>query len=42
MLKHKLSEMPEFLIWNYLYIHPNHQVVPGVRMEEWLEHLRTL
>jgi radical SAM superfamily enzyme YgiQ (UPF0313 family) len=42
MLKHKLSEMPEFLIWNLLYIKPNHQVVPGVRMEDWLKHLRTL
>ena len=42
MLKHKLSEMPEFLIWNLLYIQPNHQVVPGVRMEEWLQYLRTL
>jgi len=42
MLKHRLSEMPEFLIWNLLYIHPNHQVVPGVRMEEWLKYLKTL
>jgi radical SAM superfamily enzyme YgiQ (UPF0313 family) len=42
MLKHNLSEMPEFLIWNLLYLKPNHQVVPGVRMEEWLNHLQTL
>ena len=42
MLKHNLSEMPEFLIWNLLYIKPNHQVVPGVSMEDWLKYLRTL
>ncbi len=42
MWKHKLLEMPEFLIWNLLYIQPNHQVVPGVRMDEWLRYLRTL
>jgi radical SAM superfamily enzyme YgiQ (UPF0313 family) len=42
MLKHKLSEMPEFLIWNLLYVQPNYRVVPNVRMKEWLTHLRTL
>jgi radical SAM superfamily enzyme YgiQ (UPF0313 family) len=42
MMKHNFREMPEFLIWNLLYIKPNHQVVPGVCMEDWLKHLRTL
>jgi len=42
MLKHNLSEMPEFLIWNLLYIQPNYQVVPDVQIKEWLKYLRTL
>lgn len=42
MMKHRLSKMPEFLIWNLLYLRPNHKLVPGVRMEEWLRYLKTL
>ncbi len=42
MMKHRFSEIPEFLIWNLLYLRPNHQVVPGVQMEEWMRYLKTL
>ncbi len=40
MLKHNLSKIPEFLIWNTLYHKPNYQAIPGVDVKKWLSHLK--
>jgi radical SAM superfamily enzyme YgiQ (UPF0313 family) len=42
MRKHKLSNVPEFLIWNALYQKPNYQAIPGVDIQAWLRFLKTL
>jgi radical SAM superfamily enzyme YgiQ (UPF0313 family) len=40
MMKHNLSKIPEFLIWNTLYHKPNYQAIPGVDVKKWLSHLK--
>ena len=41
MLKHNLSKIPEFLIWNALYYKPNFQAIPGVDVKKWLSYLKS-
>ena len=42
MLKHNFLKFPEFLIWNMAYRKPNYDIIPGVKVEEWLKYLKTL
>lgn len=42
MVKHNISKMPEFLIWNRLWGRTNLEAIPGVSVQNWLSYLRTL
>jgi radical SAM superfamily enzyme YgiQ (UPF0313 family) len=42
MVKHNILKYPEFLIWNRLWGTTNHDVIPGVNVNQWLKYLRTL
>ena len=42
MFKQNIIKYPEFLIWNALYGTPNYQAVPGVDVDQWLNHLKKL
>lgn len=39
MRRHRLSRIPEFLLWNLNYIKPNYEVIPGVCVKDWLTFL---
>jgi hypothetical protein len=40
MLKHNLTKIPEFLLWNMIYHKPNYQAIPGVDIKKWLSYLK--
>lgn len=42
MSKHRLRALPEFLVWNLLYRTRNYRVIPGVDVDAWLRHLKSL
>ena len=42
MTKHRWSKIPEFLAWNLVFRTPNYQSIPGVDVQKWLDHLKTL
>jgi radical SAM superfamily enzyme YgiQ (UPF0313 family) len=40
MLKHNLTKIPEFLLWNMIYHKPNYRAIPGVDIQKWLSYLK--
>ena len=42
MARRRLTQIPEFLLWNAVYYKPNYQAIPGVDALKWLRYLKTI
>jgi radical SAM superfamily enzyme YgiQ (UPF0313 family) len=40
--KHRWAQIPEFLLWNFLYRKPNERVIPGVCVKAWRAYLEQI